>query len=284
MGSLTYELFEVLSLSARYLFSFMGILIALRAFHWLFSDSRASRRAAKHPLSDAVGEFVVISGNRDLPEGQSILVPWEGTLGSVRSCDIFIPDTAIHRNHLFFSYVPGSGLCIRPQHVNEILVNSLPVSPAATGKDLLLSQGDYLQAGDTVLRLHLFSEPPPFSDSWQETSSSVSWGPSVMPESGSLGNDSREDVADPPMPFGSPEALMNQPVPPAVFPPEEKLPAHSGSAAAPGEFSPSPDTAPESVNPFERSSIPDPDPGDSAAESPRASSRRRQKWEADWSE
>ncbi len=284
MGSLTYELFEVLSLSARYLFSFMGILIVLRAFHWLFSDSRISRRAAKHPLSDAVGEFVVISGNKDLPEGQSVLVPWEGILGSVRSCDIFIPDAAIRRNHLFFSYEPGAGLCIRPRHVNEILVNFLPVSPAAAGKDLLLGQGDCLQAGDTVLRLHLFSEPPSFSDSWQEPSSSVSWGPSVMQESDASGSGSRADAADPALPFGSPEALMNHPVPPAALPPEEKLPAPPGSAVVPGEFIPSPDATPASVNPFECSSIPDPEPGDSASEPPRASSRRRQKWEADWSE
>ena len=75
------ELYEVLSLAARYLFALLGVLIVLRSFFWLLSERAERRRTVRRmPWSGTVGELVVVSGSRDLPEGTVIPVPWEGIL------------------------------------------------------------------------------------------------------------------------------------------------------------------------------------------------------------
>lgn len=156
---MTSDLFEVISLASRYLFSLLGVLIVLRAFHWLFSDSRSTRRLRNGLFfSGMVGEWVVIvPGSDELSEGQTLSVPWEGVLGSVRSCDIYIPDSGIRRSHLSFSFENGRGLLIRLWSGCEAWINSIPVDCRTERDTLFLQHGDYLQAGNTILRLRLFS-------------------------------------------------------------------------------------------------------------------------------
>ena len=86
------DLYEVLSLAARYLFALLGVLIVLRSFIWLMHD-RAERRLRLRNLPDAgmIGELTVLAGSADLSPGTVIPVPWEGVMGSVRSCDLYIP-------------------------------------------------------------------------------------------------------------------------------------------------------------------------------------------------
>lgn len=86
------QIYEILSLMMRYWFAALGVLIVLRAFWWLWKDHR-SREKKRRSLPDAgsIGEFVVESDCAALPQDTLLPVPADGTLGSVRSCDIVVP-------------------------------------------------------------------------------------------------------------------------------------------------------------------------------------------------
>ena len=86
------QIYEILSLMMRYWFAALGVLIVLRAFWWLWKDHR-SREKKRRSLPDAgsIGEFVVESDCAALPQDTLLPVPADGTLGSVRSCDIVAP-------------------------------------------------------------------------------------------------------------------------------------------------------------------------------------------------
>ncbi len=152
------ELFEVLSLAARYLFALLGVLIVLRAFLWLLSDgatARSGRRRSRD--SGCIGEMVVLSGSPALPEGTIIPVPWEGSLGSVRSCDVVVPCQGVRRRHLWFSWEDGSGLKIQPLSGCEVSVDQLPVDCRSWRKSSPMVHGSFLQIGSALLRLRVFA-------------------------------------------------------------------------------------------------------------------------------
>lgn len=158
MGGLSQELYEVLSLAARYLFTLLGVLIVLRAFLWQLS-SRAEERGTRRRLRDSgcIGELVVITGNSSLPEGTVIPVPWEGSLGSVRSCDVPVPCQGIRRRHLWFSWEDGSGLRIQPLSGCEVMVDGIPLDCRSWKKASPMIHGSFLQAGSALLRLRVFA-------------------------------------------------------------------------------------------------------------------------------
>ena len=90
------QIYEIFSLMMRYWFAALGVLIVLRAFWWLWKDHR-SREKKRRSLPDAgsIGEFVVESDCAALPQDTLLPVPADGTLGSVRSCDIVVPAICI---------------------------------------------------------------------------------------------------------------------------------------------------------------------------------------------
>ena len=80
------EIYEIISLAARYWFALLGLLIVWRSFSWLRKDRRAKhRRLRQLPDAGMIGELVVLHGSDELPEGTAIPVPREGVLGFVRT-------------------------------------------------------------------------------------------------------------------------------------------------------------------------------------------------------
>ncbi len=155
---MSQELYEVLSLAARYLFALLGVLIVLRAFLWQLS-SRAEERGTRRRIRDSgcIGELVVITGNSSLPEGTVIPVPWEGSLGSIRSCDVPVPCRGIRRRHLWFSWEDGSGLRIQPLSGCEAMVDGVPLDCRSWKKASPMVHGSFLQVGSALLRLRVFA-------------------------------------------------------------------------------------------------------------------------------
>ena len=152
------ELYETLSLAARYFFALLGVLIVLRAFYWILSDHSERRRSRRRlPNAEMIGEMVVLSGGADLREGDSVSIPWEGILGSVRSCDVCVPGEDVRRKHLFFRFEPGQGLLIQPFRGCETLVDGQPVPAGVGGEGCPMRHGSLLQAGQILLRLRVFA-------------------------------------------------------------------------------------------------------------------------------
>ena len=153
------SLFEVLSLAARYLFSLMGVIIVLRSFAWLLAE-RSERHRVLRTLPDAgtIGELVVLEGSEELPAGLSIPVPWEGVLGSVRSCDIVVPCPGVRKRHLTFSWETGTGLTILPCSGCEAQVDGVTLNVRTREKDARpMVHGSFLKVGSALLRLRVFA-------------------------------------------------------------------------------------------------------------------------------
>ena len=151
------ELYELISLSARYLFILLGALIVLRAFFWLLTDHWERRRRLKSlPYAGMIGEFIVRTG-KDIPVGTVIPVPWEGILGCLRSCDVIIPDSGVRNNHLSFFMEPGSGLVLHPFSGCEAYLNGQKIHCRTTENESIMKQDAVLQVGSVLLQLRLFS-------------------------------------------------------------------------------------------------------------------------------
>ena len=127
MFSVSSDLYNVIHQISRYLFPFLGLLVFLSALGWLFAERR-SRRERLHnlPGTGTVGELVVLSGSRELKNMTWFPVPREGTLGSVRSCDLVVPCPGVKAQHLDFSWQDGLGLLIRPRSGCEAIVDGVP--------------------------------------------------------------------------------------------------------------------------------------------------------------
>ncbi len=286
------ELFEVLSLAARYLFALLGVLIVLRAFLWLLSD-RSETRSARRRMRDSgfIGELVVLSGSPALREGTVIPVPWEGCLGSVRSCDVAVPCPGVRRQHLWFSFESGAGLSIQPCSGCQVLVDQNPVDCRSWRASPPMGHGSFLQIGSALLRLRIFAGLDSAAGFPEEESFAPAAGPS--PAEGCPPPSAVPLPPYPPagMPYGpgprqspAPEAPFFQPPFPAPGPslPNENGyyapeggPAGISSSEMPG--APAPLPAPEDIRPEEAA-------GDIKPRRRRRSERRNDRWEEDWSE
>ena len=152
------ELYEVLSLAARYLFALLGVVIVLRSYFWLLADrAEKHRRLRRLPDAGCIGELVVCMGNPDLPEGTSLPVPWEGELGAVRSCDIVVPCEGVRKRHLRFSFETGIGLRILPESGCEAFVDQVMLNCRSGEKGVPMAHGSFLQVGQALLQLRIFA-------------------------------------------------------------------------------------------------------------------------------
>ena len=242
------DLYEVISLAARYFFALLGVLIVLRAYAWLLSDrNEKHRRLRELPDAGMVGELVVLSGS-DLPEGTGISLPREGVLGSVRSCDLFLPASGVRRKHLSFSFQPGLGLLVHPFSGCEVFVNDMRVSCRGKDSEVPMGHGSFLRVGSALLRLRLYAGMDP-SAGFEDGNSLPAQQASPVPESPTLPQN--------PILFSSQEAHYDDEYPP-VHPP---VPVETILADNPSLNSP---TNPNAAKPLQP--------------------RRADRWEADWSE
>ena len=163
--SVSRELFEVLSLAARWIFAFLALILALRALFALLAAGRDRRSTVKNlPGSGTVGELVVISGSPELQEETWLPVPREGVLGAVRTCDLVIPCPGVRKHHLDFSWQDGEGLLLRPRSGCEALVNGVKLDCRSDPRSAPLGHGAVLTVGSAVLRMMVFAALAPSAD------------------------------------------------------------------------------------------------------------------------
>ncbi|MBR6954559.1 MAG: FHA domain-containing protein [Clostridia bacterium] len=149
------EVYQVLSSGLRYWFAALGLLIVLRSFLWLWKDHvDKHRRLRRLPDAGMIGEFVLLSGSGEYPPGTTLPVPREGTMGSVRGCDIPVPEAGLQRLHLDFRWEDRKGLLIIPCRGRYALVDGEEATRKAPG---LMGHGSILQVGRACLRLRLFA-------------------------------------------------------------------------------------------------------------------------------
>ena len=154
MGS---DVYEVISLAARYWFTFLGVLIVWRSFRWLRKDRKAKHRRLKQlPDAGMVGELVVLDGSNELPPGTALPLPREGTLGCLRTCDVTLPAPGVAPCHLDFSFQDGKGLLIYPRVRCTAQVDGSELTARSRSRDYPMHHGSRLIVGDAVLRLRLF--------------------------------------------------------------------------------------------------------------------------------
>lgn len=184
------EVYEVISLAARYWFTLLGVLIVWRSFRWLRKDRKAKHRRLKQlPDAGMIGELVVLEGSDELPAGTALPLPREGTLGRLRTCDVTVPVPGVAPCHLDFSFQNGKGLLIYPRVRCLAQVDGDELNSRSKARNYPMHHGSRLTVGDAVLRLRLFvgleteqhaaarqpiSEEPPVAEApaptdWQNT-------------------------------------------------------------------------------------------------------------------
>lgn len=152
------DVYEVISLGARYWFAFLGILIVWRSFRWLRKDRKAKHRRLKQlPDAGMIGEMVVLEGSDELPEGASIPVPREGTLGFLRTCDVVVPVDGVAGKHIDFTFQDGKGLLLFPLRNRTCVMDRQTLTHRTKNKNYPMQHGSRLRVGDALLRLRLFA-------------------------------------------------------------------------------------------------------------------------------
>ncbi len=147
--------YELVALVARYWFAFLGVVIVWRSFMWLRKDARRKRKRLKQlPDAGLVGELVVLAGSEALPPGSVIPLPREGTLGSLRSCDVSIPCPGVASRHGDFRFVDGVGLIVTPAAQHVVEVDGQEPEPAQ--REWVMHHGSRIAIGDALLRMRLF--------------------------------------------------------------------------------------------------------------------------------
>ena len=145
--------YRVASQSFGYLSAAMIAVIVLLSLRKFARDRGVWRRVRKNlPQAGAFGCFRVLSGGRRLPAGEEIRVPYEGTMGSSHSCDVYIPVRRVHMRSAFF-WVEKGELHMAALHRDGFTVDDVPVEP---GDEAILRDGAQLRVGDAVLRLRLY--------------------------------------------------------------------------------------------------------------------------------
>ena len=149
------QAYEIVALGARYWFAFLGVIIVWRSFMWLRKDAKQRRkRLRKLPDAGLVGELVVLAGSDTLPPGTVIPLPREGTLGSLRSCDVSIPCPGVLSRHGDFRFENGVGLIITPAPNSRVFVDGQ--EPEPDQREWIMHHGSRLTIGDALLRMRLF--------------------------------------------------------------------------------------------------------------------------------
>lgn len=150
---MTQAWYRVLSQLFGYMSAIVIVLVTLLSIRKYASDRALWRRVRKNlPQAGSVGVFSVLAGGRRLGAGEEIRVPYEGTMGSVSSCDVCIPVRKVHMRSAFF-WMEKDGLHMAALHRDGFLVDDVPVEP---GDEAILRDGAVLRVGDAKLALRLY--------------------------------------------------------------------------------------------------------------------------------
>ena len=150
------EIYEIVSLAARYWFLLLMVIIAWRSYRWYVKDRKKfKRRVRLLPDAGYIGELVVVQGDDTVKKGSCIPISREGVLGYLRSNDVCVPAGGIANRHMWYCFDDTDGLRVEPLRGRMIV---------ADGQELIgrrmhafLSHGSCLEIGQAKMRLRMFS-------------------------------------------------------------------------------------------------------------------------------
>ncbi len=147
---MTSEMYEILSLLARYFFAGLMVLIVYRGWRITVRDNRRAKVLRDwSPETGCVGQLVIGAGKK---ARQTLLpIPREGVLGSSRRADIVIRDKGVLPEHAHVESREG-GLLIRPLGRAQMALGKGDL----TGGQLFAQDGDVLTLGDIKALVVLF--------------------------------------------------------------------------------------------------------------------------------
>jgi len=144
------DAYELLALTARYVFAALMVLIVLRAARGALVDSRRAAKLRRlSPMTGISGELVVLDPLPRLPRGMRFPVIREGMIGSSRRADVRIRHASVRRRHALFQ-LTEAGLHIRT-HASSRIRDAVG-NPA---RELTLLDGDTFTLGGVRLLLVL---------------------------------------------------------------------------------------------------------------------------------
>jgi len=193
------EVYEVVAQAARYWFLFLMVVIVWRSWRWYAKDRRQRKKRTRLlPDAGLIGEMVIQRGNDVIAAGSVIPVPHEGTLGTNRTNDLFLPIAGISKRHLWFRYESRKGLRVQVYRgkyadVDETIVEKRKVAYMAHGSRLLV--------GEAELRLRMFAgfEPLPREGGHTDplAKSPITGEEGFVPETGIDGDSAYPSQAEP---------------------------------------------------------------------------------------
>ena len=149
-------IYEVVAQGARYWFLFLMALIVWRSWRWYRKDKKKAKKRLKLlPDAGYVGEMVVLQGGKGLERGTVLMVPREGTLGSLRTNDLYMPLDGVGRKHLWFRFDDDKGLLVEPFSPNAVTVDGEVFENRKN--PLYMVHGSSLVIGEYELKLRLFA-------------------------------------------------------------------------------------------------------------------------------
>ncbi|MDR1261957.1 MAG: hypothetical protein LBK46_00550 [Oscillospiraceae bacterium] len=146
---MTKPVYDALSLSLSYLFMALGVAIVLCGAAWARADRRA-RKAASEPSTEAVGYLKLTGGtSKRVSPKQWFPVPVEGTVGSARACDVYIPSAEIPGKAGRFT-LTQVGMLFSPVGGGSVSVNGI-----AYRVPVLLDEDSRVEWGSLSFQLNL---------------------------------------------------------------------------------------------------------------------------------
>ena len=151
------RVYEIVSLAMRYWFVLLAVLIVLRSFAWLLHDrGEKHRRLRSLPDAGFIGELLVLTGSDELPQDATVPVPWEGTLGFVRSNDMVVPVRGVAHTQLDCAFEEGAGLVVTPRFHHTCTEDGEEIRTRADAKAHPMLHGSVLEVGEARLQLRVF--------------------------------------------------------------------------------------------------------------------------------
>ena len=149
--------YTVIALAMRYVFTGICCLLVVQAFFWILLKTRSRRQQLRRmPDTGMIGAFYVLKGNKALPHGSYLPVPWEGTLGSSGSDDVTVRTQGVSRHHLFLSFDPRIGLTVEPAG-GDCQIDGKRIGKKAEQHQAIMHNGSEITVGEMKLRLRMFS-------------------------------------------------------------------------------------------------------------------------------